>query len=479
MIDKLSRFSIYIAFGSILIGLGLMVYLGFYNRYWSDDWCYERDLEHLGVKQTLAGYFFTGEDAIRGYSTNRYGLTFITSILYLAGLTGVQLLPAIIILSLTGIIYLNTNWIAGRINFSHLSLLLACLFFVYYLLYFSPHRFQILYWRAGIHYTATIISTLLLFAVIRFRVMSNANKTAINILAATLAFIGGGLSEIGCVFMVTLFAIVMLIAFYVRKQGYEWGEKILPVIRIILASLLISMLFLILSPSNDRYRVHTDNPIPIFLMPVKALQFSIAFVIDSLKSLPLPHLMLFLFFFALAYITLADQEHRVLTARKTLWICLYLVLLVFILITAIQFPTTYFYGSPPDARGQSLSRFSMFAGLAMIGLVVGGWISLNKNPWLRIFSVSLILVVSLYTLRLIRINYDELPGFIQRAQVWDARDQMIRQAVLAGQSRIEVPVIDTGQIETRDIIRSIDMDEWTSNCATAYYGAEAFLAISP
>ena len=49
-----------------LTGLGLFAYLGIYNRYWADDWCYNADFRELGFFGTLKGYTY-----ITTYASNR------------------------------------------------------------------------------------------------------------------------------------------------------------------------------------------------------------------------------------------------------------------------------------------------------------------------------------------------------------------------------------------------------------------------
>src|ERR1700690_200361 len=98
MFKKIGIGSIILVSCTAIIGLGLLAYIGFYNRYWADDWCYNRDFKSLGVLGSLQGYFFTGQSALRGYSTNRYSLTFLSGLLYIPGIAGVQVLTTLIIL---------------------------------------------------------------------------------------------------------------------------------------------------------------------------------------------------------------------------------------------------------------------------------------------------------------------------------------------------------------------------------------------
>ena len=480
MSSKFRIFTLGIVLISILIGLVVMAFLGYYNRYWSDDWCYERDLAHLGILPTLNGYFFTGENAIRGYSTNRFGLTAITAFLYIFGLAGTQFLPTLIITCLVGLLYMIINLSPVRQEIHWTIKLLIAAFFTYFLLFFSTHRFQILYWRAGVHYSATIIATLILLALILYYSIRQQSSRWFFIMAVMPALLGGGLSEIGCVYMLTVFALLWIAAFYFRKQGKAWAFRSLPLISFVVSLLLISMLALILSPSNDRYRVHTDNPIPYFLIPLKAPEFAFSFIVDSIRSLPLPHLILSLFFLILPNLAHIELKSGTTSSLTQVSRVIFLVLgIAFILITAIQMPTTYFYGTQPDARAQSLSRFTLFVCIAVASFILGSRLVSARQAFALPASALLMLGIGYYTIRMTAINLTAYPGFVERSQAWDERDVMIRDAVAEGKTNLEVPVIDTDEIDTRDLIRSIDTDQWVSNCATEYYGAEAFLAIPP
>src|SRR5512132_4418584 len=77
-----------------LSGLGLFAYLGFYNRYWADDWCYNADLKQLGFWGTIKGYTY-----ITTYASNRYSLTLFSGLFYALGLLGVQIMTLAVIAS--------------------------------------------------------------------------------------------------------------------------------------------------------------------------------------------------------------------------------------------------------------------------------------------------------------------------------------------------------------------------------------------
>ena len=79
-----------------------------------------------------------------------------------------------------------------------------------------------------------------------------------------------------------------------------------------------------------------------------------------------------------------------------------------------------------------------------------------------------------YTARTFTIIYSELDRFIYREQVWDQRDTIIKEAKAQGTMLIEVPAVDTNEINTRDMFRSFDKnwDKFQLNCGARYYGVD-------
>jgi hypothetical protein len=70
----------------------------------------------------------------------------------------------------------------------------------------------------------------------------------------------------------------------------------------------------------------------------------------------------------------------------------------------------------------------------------------------------------------------EYPLMQQRAVLWDGRDTQIRQLLVAGETQLVVPAMNslTGILELSD-----DEGFWVNNCAALYYGAESISAVEP
>jgi len=224
------------------------------------------------------------------------------------------------------------------------------------------------------------------------------------------------------------------------------------------------------------------KPTSLFLVPFLSLRYAIDFMIQSFRSLPIPHLILISFFVCLAIASrfMSGETSRVDLLKITATAAVILIV-TWLVISAVQAPGVRFYSAPPDPRGQSLSRFTMLAGLAAISWLLGQYINaLLPVKWLNVLALAGLLLAFGYTARLIKTNYAELPGFIHRAQLWDQRDADIRAAKAQGSQLVEVVVIDTKGMGVQDIMRSKDMEkELVASCGSEYYGVEAIKAIGP
>ncbi|HUI88495.1 MAG TPA: hypothetical protein VLX61_07185 [Anaerolineales bacterium] len=486
MLRKCSIGSIILVCCASVLALGLLAYIGFYGRYWADDWCYNRDFQNLGVLGSLRGYFFTGQNALRGYSTNRYALTLLSGLLYLPGLAGLQILATLIIsLWLSGLFWMLFNLSKLYRPFARFAVFPSAVFLLCFMLYLSPQRFQILYWRSGVHYSFTIIAGLFIIALILSQMIADHAGRATNYLIAVLAFIAGGLSETGCVYLFCALILLLASAWIGKRKQWTWAQRSFSGILTACLALLASMIVLIISPSNDRYQSMSVRPASLTMVPFLSLRFSLDFIVDSFKSLPLPNLVLMAFFMAMAILQelFSPATRSPTTFRKTFAIIMITVIVIFLLIAAIQAPTVYFYKSVPEPRAQSLSWFTLLIGLAIIAWVLGHFLieSWNVKNWIQLAAILSITLCAIYTARLSVNNLADLALFKVRANLWDQRDAALRTAQAQGATRADAIAIDTKGWGVEDmLITGKQMNgQWVSNCFSQYYGLDAVRAVPP
>lgn len=454
-----------------LAGLVLLAYLGIYNRYWADDWCYSADARQLGtIGATLQYFGFEGT----GYSPNRYSLTFLSTLTEnTLGVFGTQLYgPITIILWLIGITWVLYN-ITRQTSISFWTILLASAFLLYFNLYISPQRFQILYWRSGVlPYSTAVIFWLFLMGLVTSQLIRKSGW--VNYVIAPFAFLTAGLGEMSATLLVTATSIILFGLWLARRNGKPWADLILKPTFIVWLFLLLGMAVLIVSPSNVRISEMGVVRSSLMDVPFKAVSNSLAFIGLSLRTLPIPHAIFLVFAFSLSIIT-QQSVFPPLTFKRLLILLAVSVFITVLLIIAMHTPSAYFYSTPPDPRGKSLARFTLLAGLGFMAWVSGAWTAEKfKSDWLHFASIIVLLLGLAYTVRSMASVYAELPEFIYRAAIWDERDATIRSEKEKGNLLIEVPAIDTADINTRDMFRSsgIGWTDYEYNCAARYYGVE-------
>ena len=474
MTQKLNHSTVFLCVAVAAIGLALFAYLGFYNRYWADDWCYNDDFKHQGIIQSI-GTYFDGENPHRGYPPNRYSFTIVSGLLYLPGLFGTQILATLtILLWVIALVWVGQNLNRFKPFTTTPVIILASTLLLFYTLNLSPHRFQILYWRSGVlPYSWTIISGLYILGLITSQLTREEPSKGIIYLTAFISFFGGGFSEIGAAFLFSALTILLLAAWLGKRRSSEWAVKTYSTILAAWVFLLVALIALAVSPSNARYVDLNRNPNDPFLVPFLSLRYAFDFILYSLLGLPLPHAILIMAFVGIGILS-GTFGYTLPEIRGSAWFILLTIFVTYLLVTAIEAPTTYLYSAPPDPRGQSLARFVVLVGMAIVAWTIGATVPTRINKSLAFLPAILLLICSFYTLRAALNVYRELPGFMERAQQWDLRDAQIKDAITQGITQIEIIPIDTKDISTRDIIRSEDFGKWvTEACGVQDYDAEA------
>ena len=384
---------------------------------------------------------------------------------------------------LIGLLWVLFN-LANIFKFPSKSILfLGAAFLLFYTLYISPQRFQILYWIAGIHYSFSIITGLYLAGLVTYQITRETQSRIVDSLIFPLAFVAGGFSETGSAYLLSGALLALLITFYWKRiKQASWAARAFPTLFIAFLGLAGSLAALVLSPSNTaRLDLISKERTSLLSTLLTSLRLSPEFMFDSLKSMPLPHFVIVVTFLSLSILAGTYHTSTPCSIWKLVVLMMAITVFVWILISAVQAPSVYIYNVPPDPRGKSLARFTMLAGLAMIGWLVGQTINFKWRTNLVILLALLGLgFTALYTIRAVAYTYTELPAFIYRANLWDQRNADILKAQDQGATRAETIVIDMKDVGVKDIMQSKLMSEgWVSTCASKYYGLEAIKAIQP
>src|SRR5215216_1436193 len=256
-----------------LAGLGLFAYLGFFNRYWADDWCYNADLKQLGFWGTMQGYTY-----ITTYASNRFSLTLFSSLFYLFGIFGVQIMTLLVIAlwSLGLFFILRNSQALTSYSFSHFQLGLITAVIVYYSIYLTPHLYQSMFWRSGLlPYTAMIVLSVWTFALITSQAARTTLSTGRIVVTALVTFFAGGFSEAGGATLTALLAAYVGLCLLFRKK--EWAKNSLSIAVIALIASILAILVLVAAPTNA-YRVGLyGKPSDLLEFPGRLLYFAYGF----------------------------------------------------------------------------------------------------------------------------------------------------------------------------------------------------------
>lgn len=451
-----------------LIGLGLFSYLGIYNRYWADDWCYNADFRELGFIGTLKGYTY-----ITTYASNRYSLTFFSGVLYFLGVLGVQIMTPLNILFLFTALFWTLVNIKKILNSStpKTSIALISAIAIYYSIYLTPHLYQSLYWRSGsLPYFAPLVFSVLIFALIMCQSVLEIPSRLVGIVVGLFAFLAGGFSEAGCATLVTALMFYIAFAWVFRKD--PWAKRSLFTAVIALAFSLIAMIVLISSPTTIHRLDLYGKSATLIELPYLILSFSYDFVKFSFTDMPLPHLAIIGISLSLSYL-LYTPGKQPLQTKTIVLIILLVAIITFVLISASYAPSAYIEKSPPHPRTRIIPRFILTLAIVIVSWVLG---SLTRQffqsmPYL-ILSAVLFILLSLYSIRTIWIVSQDLLIFKDRASAWDERAMQIQNAKENGLSEVNVFAIDglpVGGIRDFYAKGSGRPGYWINICAARYY----------
>jgi len=458
-------------------GLGLFAYLGVFNRFYADDWCYNADFLELGLLGTLRGYSY-----ITTYASNRFSLTLFSGLFERLGILGVQFItPFFIFLFLFSTYKLLNNlrklWAKQTANS---IIVLSSGIIGYFTIYLAPHIYQSFYWRSGLlPYTAPLVLTVLIFSLITEPSKADSSSRTRLIIIALLSFFGGGFSESGSAFLTTALLIYLSLVLFFRKSNSRTQTSLLPAsIGLVFASL--AMVLLIASPTSqmrlDRYGASAT----LFEFLFFTFSYSLEFIRSSFADLPIPHLVMMFTFFSLSVIARSSKTN-VFKKRNFVWGMLVVAVIGFLLIAASYAPSAYIEKAPPALRTRIMARFTLTATIALMAWQAGK-LALQYKSWIKPLTwiaLSVLVFSFAYTIRSIGITFEtKYPLYRERAEIWDTRDRLIKERKNEGITVIDVQGIDSLPIGgLRDLKENPNF--WINACAARYYGVEAIQATLP
>lgn len=465
-------------FGAILFvaGLALYAYLGIYNRFWADDWCYNADFFTLGFWGTMQGYSF-----ITHYASNRYSLTFFTLLMQYLDIFSAQITALLVVVTSFGGIFLIIRGLNKFFNFNLKTIIVVLITVAieYYSLYLAPSQFRTVYFRSSVlTYSAPLICSLYVFGLLLWQAYRGQSSRALMVGIAPLAFIAAGFSEAGCAYLGAALGILWLVTLIFRQQGRLWAKNIFAALTVALVCVALATFILVLSPAIAPRHTGYPDPTNPLLLPVKSIIFTFDFILASIRGLIVPHAVFGLLFLLFPFLAASTGGNIKIRFSQGAIAALVIAVAAVLLIAASQVPAIYIEGGPPAPKALIAARFTLLFAIAAIFWLAGSWLvsrlADNSHAWIAL----LIMIPILYTVRPIMLTYDELPRYVDRANVWDQRDQSIRAAKAQGILQIDVKGIDSKYMG-----QTLDFKEkptfWVNACAEIVYGVDEIRATLP
>ena len=456
------------------IGLGLYAYLGTFSRYGSDDYC-------------LSAFFLQGDllsRMIRRYfvTSGRYtNILFIGLVDKIFGWHNVAILPPLMLILFVLGLYLLLKEIGGivALGWSRWLVLFMAVSIPYFSTLQAPDLYETLYWRAGMtsHYVPLVF--ILFLSVVMLKQIRSAGERAPSLGIQAVCFIGafltGGLSEPPTALMITILFMAVCAVWW-WEEGRS-RRSILIVLSWSLAGALMALLVMAFAPAN-LLRLQTAPPGLLELVS-EIIRHSLEFIVDTLRTLPIPTLISVAVPAVLFYVKFADPSQN-LSKEAYSWLGILMIvifLIAYLLIAATFAPSVYGQSYPvPRARfaGRVLMTSALMINGALLGILVANTrMRFFQSIHLRRFAILVLMLLMIYPLRGAWRTSVEVPVYQQRAVAWDLRDSEIRALKAEGIQDLVVRFLPDEKIQ--------DLGDHTgfrlNRCASVIYGVNSIVAV--
>lgn len=473
-----------LAFGSAVMAFAIT---GAQTRYWADDYCYTAVLRTDG--------FWRAQVSFYQHTSDRYSVIPLVGISEMFGPQAIRVWPAVAVLlaGASGVWALGLILTAAGTKFSLVERLFVVLIVLFFTLWQAPNLFQSLYWRSGMltYFMPLIFLTFMAGLLVWLACREQLRGWGVPLIVL-LAFMTGGFSETTAALQAGSLGLVIAAGLVVARWGSAaargFARRLAGWAGWALLGTLAAMLVLYFSPSNQLRLVHMPEPAPLPVLIGLSLRYALDFMVDTVKTQPLPTLLSGLSFLALS---LAYHAARwpgygavFYHPRHAARMLLLSVAVTYLLIVCVCAPSVYVEVAYPEPRALIAGRLVM-----VLGLAAGGWASGKlllalisrfgadrlKGGLVLAGALVLLGLLSLYPLRSASlILQKDLPYYQARAAGWDDRDSQIRAAIAQGQRSLEVPALDSiaGLMELTSNPRV-----FPNTCTAAAYGLDSLTGV--
>ena len=456
---------------NIFLSIPLLLhgYNGLFSRYLADDFCTAGYYKTQGFIASMQFWRLTW--------SGRYSFYFLINSAHFIGQWITPYLTLIVITIWLYILFVLFRQVFRIIGISYvvLPIILLAGIVLYSTLDGTPDLYQSLYWQTGLlTYVVPLLFLTGYGAIALNRISSNTQTSWGGLgLSAGITFVAGGFSET----YVTL-QVVAVLAFLTTVSIFLKGEARRSVILFLSAGLfgaIISMILVITAPGNFARLSFMPEPLTFTEVVYLALRDTFMFSklsfynnpLSSIIALLVPGLLVF-------YLPLRQNRKESFVSIKRDKVIPFLIgipIMAYIFIAGTIAPSYYATGVYPVERALITSQFVLIIAFTSWSLLVG--IFLRRyfmNDALHSPIIMLLIVVLLISgaYHSSQKTLSGLPEGQIYANLWDARDDNIRQEVALGAQEISaasLPHISPGLAEL-----SADPNDWINRCLASYYG---------
>ncbi len=457
---------------AMLAYLAAVAYLGTFSRYMSDDYC-----ETVAARSSSPlGAVITRYEDGDWRAANRYSnLLFVGVMESLLGWRNVEIVPALmVILWGVGLVVLvrQIRKLAG-IEWPFLLDVFLGGLLAFVSILEAPNRFQILYWRSSMatHFAPLVFLSFLVASFLgRFHAKREAPAPIWFALVLLFAsFIIGGFSEPPVAVMVASSALgLAYIWFFVKDRRQSW----LLLTGSVFVGVVSALVVMAVSPAASK--LGADAP-SFVEWAQRTFEYTYFFLIDTVKTLPLPILFNILCPALLIFWIVRQRESVNMQANLKIALAAPLILALLI---AAGFSTSAYGQSFPVGRARFFAHFLLTVTLVLEGALFGIWLAQVKTklfytPAFEYASILVLLVIVIYPFRAVWQVLQDVPEYSVRAQAWDRRDAHIYKLREHGQTDLLVPqfngIYDVKELDSLPT-------HWINRCAAAYYDVHSIRA---
>jgi hypothetical protein len=471
------------AIGVLTTGLALLSYsiLGFFSRYYADDYCMSGLVFQRGFWQAQVEQYTSW--------SNRYAGMLVLSLSELLGRSAIRVWTALVIFLLVA----SLAWTLAQFNrwlnlsLSRWLLVLLAELAVFFTILFSPQLYQSLFWRIGlITYTLPLVFLVFLIGLIIFwsvQTIPGQIPWKGVIACFLLAFFAGGFSETYITLQTSLFFFGFVVAAILARNPSRrnWLSMMIAA----LGGSLLALAIVLAAPGNAVRQAAIALPTtPVFLTIVKmVVTHAFLFMYRTLAANSLQTVLAVLTPLLLVYGFYSGRE--IPRWRPSLLVLALLLVPAtgFVTIAVVMTPAAYIQSSYPDGRVLVQAGFIMASMLMIMGVLTGVMLSLLHRwaeepvpPYLQGLVALLAVILLLYPLYDARKNTALLPEYRARAVSWDARDAHIRAARQKGIFDIQEKGLNAPYELTE---MKPDPADWVNICATWFYDIKSITAGTP